>query len=110
MEKKKDEIEKFILILKIIIWIIAVFIIFQIIVRTLRKFIHFSAPAFIGKLLDSNYRRKLQSPQKIIERSGIKKGIKIMDVGCGSGVFITFTAEAVDNKGKVYALDIQEKC
>ncbi|GAG19543.1 unnamed protein product, partial [marine sediment metagenome] len=67
------------------------------------------ALAFIGPRLDSNLRRKLQPPDKLIQRSGIKKGMYVLDLGCGSGAFTTFVARVVGEKGKVYALDIQPK-
>ena len=95
--------------LKIILISLGTFIFLLIIIRILRKLIHFPAPFFIGKILDSNHRRRIQKPEKIIERSGIKKGMKILEIGCGSGTFTTFTARAVGTKGKVYALDIQPK-
>jgi len=54
--------------------------------RIIRKLYHFPAPAFIGRFLDSNVRRWLQPPDKIIERSGIKPGMTVLDLGCGSGM------------------------
>jgi len=97
--------------LKIFLIVIVVIVAFPILWLTLakliRKLIHFPAPAFIGHLLDSNYRRKIQPPHKIIQRSGIKEGMNVLEVGCGSGAFTTFVARAVGAKGKVYALDIQ---
>ena len=94
-----------------IILAILVFLIFWVVVvvRVIRKLVHFPAPAFIGRFLDSNYRRKLQPPDKLIERSGIKKGMKVLELGCGSGAFTTFIARTVGKKGKIYALDIQPK-
>ena len=35
--------------------------------------------------------------------------MQVLEVGCGSGAFTTFVARAIGEKGKVYALDIQEK-
>jgi ubiquinone/menaquinone biosynthesis C-methylase UbiE len=75
--------------------------------KIVRKLWHFPAPAFIGRLLDSGYRRRIQPPSQLIERSGIKKGMQVLGLGCGSGAFTTFVAHAVGIKGKVYALDIQ---
>jgi ubiquinone/menaquinone biosynthesis C-methylase UbiE len=75
--------------------------------RVFRKLVHFPAPAFIGHFLDSNLRRKVQPPDKLIARSGIKPGMKVLEVGCGSGAYTTFVARAVGPQGKVYALDIQ---
>ncbi len=97
--------------LKVILIIILVILAFPIfwvtVAKIVRKLVHFPAPAFIGRLLDSGYRRKIQPPSQLIERSGIKKGMQVLDLGCGSGAFTTFLARAVGQKGKVYALDIQ---
>jgi ubiquinone/menaquinone biosynthesis C-methylase UbiE len=87
--------------------ILVIFILWQLFIRILRRFFDFPAPAFIGTFLDSDFRRKMQPPDKIISRSGIKKGMKILEVGCGSGAFTTFVARAVGDKGEVFALDIQ---
>lgn len=95
--------------LKIILIVIGAIIFYLIIIRIGRKLIHFPAPSFIGRFLDSNYRRRLQPPYKIIQASGIKKGIKALEIGCGSGAFTTFVATAVGRNGIVYALDIQPK-
>jgi ubiquinone/menaquinone biosynthesis C-methylase UbiE len=95
------------MITKILIVILGLFVLHQIILRIIKKLFHFPAPPFIGRILDSNFRRKLQSPDKLIQRSGIKKGMSVLEVGCGSGAFTTFVARAVSEKGKVYALDIQ---
>jgi ubiquinone/menaquinone biosynthesis C-methylase UbiE len=92
----------------IVILCILAFPIFWVsVAKIVRKLVHFPAPAFIGRLLDSGYRRKIQPPSQLIERSGIKKGMHVLDLGCGSGAFTTFLARAVGQKGKVYALDIQ---
>jgi len=49
----------------------------------------------------------MQPPDKIVERSGIKPGMTVMELGCGSGAFIPFIAAVVGKRGKVYAVDIQ---
>jgi ubiquinone/menaquinone biosynthesis C-methylase UbiE len=82
---------------------------YLIIIRIGRKLIHFPAPSFIGHFLDSNHRRRLQPPYKIIQASGLKKGMKALEIGCGSGAFTTFVATAIGSNGIVYALDIQPK-
>jgi len=94
---------------RIILIILVAFVLWQIIIRVFRKLFHFPAPAFIGRFLDSGYRRKVQPPAKLIERSGIKQGMKVLDLGCGSGAFTTLVARAVGENGKVYALDIEPK-
>jgi len=49
----------------------------------------------------------VQSPDKIIERSGIERGMTVLDLGCGSGAFTTLLSRGVGEQGKVYAVDIQ---
>jgi ubiquinone/menaquinone biosynthesis C-methylase UbiE len=95
------------IVLIVILCILAFLIFWLSMVRIFRKLVHFPAPAFIGRLLDSSYRRKIQPPEQLIERAGIEKGMRVLDLGCGSGAFTTSIARAVGEKGRVYALDIQ---
>jgi ubiquinone/menaquinone biosynthesis C-methylase UbiE len=95
------------IVLIVILCILAFAILWLTLAKLVRKMYHFPAPAFIGHLLDSGYRRRVQPPEQLIERSGIKKGMKVLDLGCGSGAFTPFIARTVGEKGKVYALDIQ---
>ncbi len=84
------------------------FLFFQLLLRLVRRYYKFPAPAFIGRVLDSDFRRTIQPPGLIIERSGIQAGMKVLEIGPGSGAFTTYVARAVGPKGVVYALDIQE--
>ena len=77
--------------------------------KVVRKLVHFPAPAWTGWFLDSGFRRWMQPSGRIIKRSGIKPGMRILEVGCGSGAYTTCVARAVVPGGKVYALDIQRK-
>jgi len=94
-------------IIRVVLIFLALLILWQVLIRVFRKLVHFPAPAFIGRGLDSDFRRRLQPPDKIMQRSGIRKGMRVLEVGCGSGAYTTFVARAVGEEGKVYALDIQ---
>jgi ubiquinone/menaquinone biosynthesis C-methylase UbiE len=90
------------------VWgIFKAFLFLQVILRLVRRYYKFPAPAFLGRVLDSDYRRFLQPPGLVIERSGIQAGMKVLEIGPGSGAFTTYVARAVGDKGMVYALDIQ---
>jgi ubiquinone/menaquinone biosynthesis C-methylase UbiE len=93
---------------KIILYIVGIFLVWQILFRIIRKTIPFPAPAFIGIFLDSDLRRRIQSPAGVIKGSGITIGQRVLEIGCGSGGFTTFVARAVGPNGHVEALDIQE--
>ena len=93
--------------MRVVLYVLAAFIIYQILIRLIRKVFHFPAPAFIGRFLDSNIRRAMQPPAALIRRSGIQPGMRVLEIGCGSGAYTLEIARAVGATGKVVALDIQ---
>ena len=80
---------------------------YQVAIRVLRKTYHFPAPALYGPFLDSRLRRLIQPPAEIVARSGIRPGMRVLEIGCGSGAFTTTVARLVGAAGEVAALDIQ---
>jgi len=95
--------------LKIILAFFGVLVLYQFLARLLRLVIRFPAPAFIGFFLDSDVRRQLQPPENIISGAGIQPGMKVLEIGCGSGGYTTFLARAIGPKGRLDALDIQAR-
>jgi ubiquinone/menaquinone biosynthesis C-methylase UbiE len=89
------------------LWIILAVVVLLVLGRIFRKLRHNPAPPYVGYLLSSRIRRWLYPPEQIIERSGIKPGMMVVDLGCGSGAYTPYAARAVGESGKVYAIDIQ---
>jgi len=57
--------------------------------------------------LDSSLRRRLQNPVKFLH-TYIRKGMKVLDLGCGTG-FCTFDiAQLLSSEGEVVAADLQQ--
>lgn len=94
-------------ILRITAYVLGGLIAYQVIIRVIRKLFHFPAPAFIGHFLDSDCRRRMQPAEDFIKTAGIKPGMRVLEIGCGSGAYTTFVARAVGPAGAVEALDIQ---
>ena len=95
------------IILEILLWIVIVLVAFRILIGIVRKLIHFPAPAFISIFLDSRARGWWQPPKDIIRFSNIKKGMKILEIGSGSGFFTIPAAKVLGYDGEIAALDIQ---
>jgi ubiquinone/menaquinone biosynthesis C-methylase UbiE len=47
--------------------------------------------------------------ERVLQETGLKRGDKFLDVGCGEGHFSIAASKIVGNKGKVYAIDSYEK-
>ena len=95
--------------LKVIGYTILGFGAYQVIMRFIRLNWHFPAPSFITVFLNSRLRARLQNPERVIERSGIKPGQRVLEIGCGGGFFLPYAAQAVGAEGHVVGLDIDEK-
>ncbi|WP_414470184.1 class I SAM-dependent methyltransferase [Methanobacterium sp. ACI-7] len=93
-------------IITVLLFIPGIFIFLWILLSIVGRIRPFPVPFFMGKYLDSNYRRFIQPPDKLIKRSGIKEGMCVLEIGCGSGAFTNYVARALGN-GYVFALDIQ---
>ena len=57
--------------------------------------------------LDNSIRRFLQNPRKILNPY-IKKGMTVLDLGCGPGFFSIEIAKLLNDSGKVVAADLQD--
>ena len=65
-------------------------------------------PWWMGYLLASPIRRLLENPNKML--SGlIEPGMTVLDVGCAMGFFTLPAARMVGHRGRVIAVDLQEK-
>jgi ubiquinone/menaquinone biosynthesis C-methylase UbiE len=76
--------------------------------RLARRWIHVPVPAFLGPFLDSRIRRWMQPPERVIARSGLRPGMRILEIGCGSGAYTVLAARTVGPRGEVMALDVQQ--
>lgn len=99
------------IILTILLWIVVVligwFIFVEVVVRIIRRFIHFPIPAFIARFIDNPIRRRIQPPAKVIDWIGIQDGMCILEIGPGPGTFTIEAGKRVGEKGEVFAIDIQ---
>jgi len=66
-----------------------------------------TCPVELAGGLDNYIRRLLQNPQKLLNPY-IRKGMTVLDLGCGPGFFSIEIAKMLKDSGKVIAADLQE--
>ena len=65
-------------------------------------------PWWLAYTFDNPLRKLFHKPQKMLGPY-IKKGMKVMDIGCGMGFFSIGMAKLVGEKGEVFSVDLQPK-
>jgi len=66
-------------------------------------------PAVMGNAIAAGpYRNKVQPPSTIIEAIRARPGMRVVEIGCGSGLYTIEVAKAIQPGGLVYAVDIQQ--
>lgn len=71
---------------------------------------HHRRPADIHQYLehlDGSQRDMDQQPERVIEALGLQPGLSVADIGAGSGYFTRRFVQAVTEKGKIYAIDVE---
>lgn len=58
------------------------------------------------RILDSEDRSRITEPFSTLIQSDLKKGMKLVDLGCGTG-FFAIPASRITEEGTVYAIDVQ---
>jgi ubiquinone/menaquinone biosynthesis C-methylase UbiE len=65
-------------------------------------------PWWGGYFIDNFLRRWLHNPEKILGPY-VQPGMSVMDFGCGMGMFSIALARLVGDRGRVIAVDLQQK-
>jgi ubiquinone/menaquinone biosynthesis C-methylase UbiE len=62
--------------------------------------------AFRLMTLTYKFRDLFQNPRRSLEKARLRKGMSVVDYGCGPGSFTIPAAELVGHEGKVFGVDI----
>jgi ubiquinone/menaquinone biosynthesis C-methylase UbiE len=60
----------------------------------------------IAAIMESRIRYKFFGPQKILEGAKIKEGMKVLEIGCGTGFFTIIASKMVRKTGKLISIDM----
>lgn len=91
----------------VILSLIGAFVIFQVLVRVIRKAYPFPIPWRLALILENPARRRFLSPSKTIRQIGVEEGMKVLELGPGPGFLTIEAARHVGDSGKLYCLDIE---
>ena len=69
---------------------------------------HHVCPWWGGYFIDNWLRRRLHQPERILSPY-VRCGMRVMDFGCGMGIFALALARLVGDDGQVIAVDLQQK-
>ncbi len=64
---------------------------------------------YVGLAIFDPISRLFEHPQRLISPY-VKKGQSVADIGCGLGGYTLALAESVGPEGKVYAVDLDQRC
>jgi ubiquinone/menaquinone biosynthesis C-methylase UbiE len=85
------------------------FIVLHTIIRIIRHFYKFPIPEFMADLIDHPLRRKFQPPYETAVRHGLEAGMRVLEVGPGSGTYTMGAARRVGPLGKLVTIDIEPR-
>ena len=93
----------------LLLGLVLVFTFFCFCMRLIRHFKKFPMPAALGAAMSAPHRKYVQPPSMIINGLELKPGMKILELGSGTGFFTIDIAQSILPDGIVYAVDIQEE-
>src|SRR3972149_10768034 len=60
----------------------------------------------MAAIMESRLRYKFFGPTKILQGAGIRPGMKVLEVGCGTGFFTLTAAQMLGEQGSLIAMDM----
>jgi len=77
-------------------------------VKKLLLFEEHVCPWWLAYTFDHRLRRLIQNPEKIL-KPYVRRGMTVVDIGCGMGFFSIAMAKMVGENGTVISVDLQQK-
>ena len=95
--------------LKIIIIFVIILFVLVFTISIIKRKRTLPCPSWLTFLLENPYMESKAGSSILIDRIGLKEGMRVLDVGCGPGRLTIPFAKYIGINGEIVALDIQEK-
>lgn len=93
--------------IKVVLMGLGLYLAAQIAVRLLRRLFPFPVPPIMSPFLDSPLRELTYPRQEILDRMGLRPGLRVLELGAGPGYMTVEAARALGPEGHLTAVDIQ---
>jgi ubiquinone/menaquinone biosynthesis C-methylase UbiE len=60
----------------------------------------------MASIMESRFRYRFFGPKKILESAGIRPGMQVLEVGCGTGFFTIAAGRMLGDNGSLIAMDV----
>jgi ubiquinone/menaquinone biosynthesis C-methylase UbiE len=60
----------------------------------------------MASVMESRFRYKFFGPKRILESAGIRSGMKVLEIGCGTGFFTIPAGQMLGDRGSLIAMDM----
>lgn len=88
----------------------AIYVVWRGVARFIRRRYKFPMPEFMAGVIDNPLRRKfIQPPDEMARRLGLRPGMRVLEVGPGSGTYTAAVARHLGPEGHLTAIDIEPK-
>ncbi|HZW04123.1 MAG TPA: methyltransferase domain-containing protein [Anaerolineaceae bacterium] len=95
--------------LRFILGLLGAFLVFNLLLRILKNFIDIPMPEFLAPVIDNPLRRRWMPPTAMAARHGVRPGMRVLEIGPGSGSYTLAAARLAGPKGEVVAIDVNPK-
>ena len=62
--------------------------------------------SIMAAIMESRLRYKFFGPQKILDGAGLKEGMKVLEIGCGTGFFTIKASKMIGGNGQLISMDM----
>lgn len=92
---------------KLILMALGLYVAIQVLLRLFRRLFPFPVPPIMGPLLDTPLRELAQPRQEVLERIGLRPGLRALELGAGPGYMSIEAARILGPEGHLTAVDVQ---
>jgi SAM-dependent methyltransferase len=78
-------------------------------IRVIRKLVHFPMPEFMAGLIDNPWRHVVMPPAQTAARHALQPGMTVLEIGPGNGTYSVAAARGLLPGGRLVCIDIEPK-